>query len=1103
MRPRWFHGWWLALLLPIAAGFARLHFDADVLSLLPAHMPAVQGLKMYQQHFANARELILTVHGADAETAKTAAQSIAGHLREATNLVADATWQPPWLEHPEQMAELIGYLWLNQPPAVFGQLADRLAETNLSAVLSATRERLATTLSPADLAQWSYDPFGLTQLPPAIASAAPGFAQGQDMFASADGAFRIIFVKARRELNGYRECTEWFDAVKKIAEGSLPPAGQVVLGYTGRPVFVAEISASMKHDITLSVGGTALIIAFLFWLAHRRWKPMLWLLTLLALILIGTLGLGGLIFGAINVISMGFAAILLGLAVDYAVVHYQEALAYPLLSVPEIRRAIAPSIFWAAMTTISAFLVLNFGGLPGLAQLGSLVGLGVALSALVMIMAFLPPLFPERMTRRVPPPAAAIEIPTAEPLQPLRAILVLALSGGLILFCAVTLYFGWPEMDASTHAMEPRHSQAYATLNAIKENLGQKQEPLWLVVAGRDESEVAQRLTAIKPALDNAVSNHLLTGFTLPDALWPRPQTQSANRATARRLVAESSAMRAAALANGFTEEALGLNAQILQTWRQAAVATNVFWPTNAASQWIFEKIASRDPQGYFAAGFLYPAAHNLDAGALALAGGPLPPEGVWLSSWVLLGQAVLDEVKHNLWKVLPPMAGLVLLSLWLAFGRLTEICLSLATLFLSGLCLLATMRIVGWSWNVLNLMAMPLILGTGVDYSLFMQLALRRHGGSLDAARRSVGRALWLCGGAAVAGFGSLGFSSNGGMASLGQICAVGLASNMLISIFLLPVWWKILAGGKHDSAVPAPPAPSQFYRGAIWRMGLGLARHLPVAVVRTLARGGAALYWRVAARRREVVVQNLRPVLNDDPAAAALAGRALFTEFALKIADLWRYEGGADLDSWVMEWKGWEIYQAAAARGKGVLLVTPHLGNWEVGGAFLPRQGLKLIVLTQPEPDPVLTEMRKTSRARRGVETLVVGEDAFAFIEIVKRLQEGATVALLMDRPAASTAVNIQLFGQPFSASIAAAELARASGCAILPACIVRKGEGYEGELRPEIPYDRAKIGNRAARIQLTQEIMSVFQPPIRQYISQWYHFVPIWPPAPPRGE
>jgi predicted exporter/lauroyl/myristoyl acyltransferase len=1102
MRPRWFHWWWLALLLPVAAGFARLHFDADVLSLLPGHIPSVQGLKLYQQHFANSRELILTVRGPDAGAATAAAQSIAANLRRETNLVAEAAWQPPWLEHPEQMAELIGYLWLNQPPEVFAQLADRLAETNLGAVLSATREQLATTLSPADLAQLSYDPFGLTQLPPAIIGAAPGFGQGQDMFASADGAFRIIFVKARGELTGYRECTEWFNAVKKIAEGSLPPGGQVTPGYTGRPAFVAEISGGMKHDIILSVGGTALIIAFLFWLAHRRWKPMLWLLTLLALILAGTLALGGLVLGAINVVSMGFAAILLGLAVDYAVVHYQEALACPLLSVPEIRRAIAPSIFWAAMTTISAFLSLNFGGLPGLAQLGSLVGIGVALSALVMIMAFLPPLFPERMARRSPQPTAEIEKPTAEPLNPLRAKLVFAATGGLILFCAATFSFGWPKMDASTRAMEPRHSEAYAALNAIQENLGQKQEPLWLVVSGRDESEIAERLAAIKPALEYAVSNHLLAGFTLPDALWPRPQMQASNRATARQLVAESAALRAAALAGGFTEDALGLNAKILETWRQAAAGTNVFWPTNAASRWIFEKIAARDAQGLFAAGFLFPAADTTNVAALARAGGPLSGEGVWLSSWSLLGQAVLDEVKHNLWKVLLPMAGLVLLSLWLAFGRMVEILLSLGVLLLSGCCLLAVMRVCGWSWNVLNLMALPLILGTGVDYSLFMQLALRRHGGSLEAARRSVGRALWLCGGAAVAGFGSLGFSSNAGMASLGQTCAAGLAGNMLISIFLLPVWWKMLAGRKNPTAAAAP-APSQFYRGAIWRIGLALVRHLPVVVIRTLAKWGAAIYWRAAARRREFVIQNLRPVLNDDAGAAASAARALFTEFALKIADLWRYEGGAALDNWVMRWRGWEIYHAAEARGKGVLLVTPHLGNWEIGGAYLPQKGFKLIVLTQPEPDPGLTELRQASRARWGVETIVVGEDAFAFIEIVKRLQEGATVALLMDRPARPTAVTVNLFGRPFSASIAAAELARASGCAILPVCIVRTAEGYEGEIRTEIPYDRARIGNRAARIQLTQKIMSVFEPRIRQYITQWYHFVPIWPPPPPRGE
>src|SRR5581483_7814790 len=171
--------------------------------------------------------------------------------------------------------------------------------------------------------------------------------------------------------------------------GTIPKDASIA--YTGGPAFTAEISSGMQHDMTSSIGITSVIIAILFWIFHRRWIPMLWLLVVLAIILACTLALGGLLFGTINVVSLGFAGILLGLAVDYGVVHYQEAMASPNAIIPEIRRAIGPSIFWAAFTTISAFLVLNFGGLPGLAQLGSLVALGVMLSALVMLFAFLPP----------------------------------------------------------------------------------------------------------------------------------------------------------------------------------------------------------------------------------------------------------------------------------------------------------------------------------------------------------------------------------------------------------------------------------------------------------------------------------------------------------------------------------------------------------------------------------------------------------------------------------------------------------------------------------------------------------------------------------------
>ena len=51
----------------------------------------------------------------------------------------------------------------------------------------------------------------------------PVSGRDEEMFASADGTFRIIFVKARGELNGYRECTDWFNAVKKVISATSPP----------------------------------------------------------------------------------------------------------------------------------------------------------------------------------------------------------------------------------------------------------------------------------------------------------------------------------------------------------------------------------------------------------------------------------------------------------------------------------------------------------------------------------------------------------------------------------------------------------------------------------------------------------------------------------------------------------------------------------------------------------------------------------------------------------------------------------------------------------------------------------------------------------------
>lgn len=259
--------------------------------------------------------------------------------------------------------------------------------------------------------------------------------------------------------------------------------------------------------------------------------------------------------------------------------------------------------------------------------------------------------------------------------------------------------------------------------------------------------------------------------------------------------------------------------------------------------------------------------------------------------------------------------------------------------------------------------------------------------------------------------------------------------------------------------------------------------------------ARSLALGYWRCNRERREVVEENLLPALHNEVETARKKARSLFANFGTKLADLWRYEAGLPLQ----EVFGAELDTAQLRQlqrpAQGTLLITPHLGNWEFGAPLLARHGVKLQVITQAEPQSSLTEMRKSSRARWGIETLVIGDNPFSFVEVIRRLDAGATVALLVDRPADSSAVTVKLFGRKFQASIAAAELARATGCALLPVFLPRVNESYRPVLLPEVRYDRAQLGNREARTNLTQEIMKTFEPVIRQYIDQWYHFIPLW--------
>jgi lauroyl/myristoyl acyltransferase len=288
----------------------------------------------------------------------------------------------------------------------------------------------------------------------------------------------------------------------------------------------------------------------------------------------------------------------------------------------------------------------------------------------------------------------------------------------------------------------------------------------------------------------------------------------------------------------------------------------------------------------------------------------------------------------------------------------------------------------------------------------------------------------------------------------------------------------------------------PSSLYSNKLWKAALALTRALPFSVANTIAKVSCQTYRVAHSKRREIIFENLLPVFGGDAALAKAATKRLFSHFGTKLVDLFRFEAGISAEKRFIELTGWEAFEKPFRRGKGVLMVTPHLGNWEIGATLMIQKKTPFYAVTQPEPGGGFTESRAEARARWGIETIVVGQDAFSSLEIVRRLSEGAAVAMLIDRPFGPSGVEVELFGRRYHASIAAAELARASGCGVVAGIIVEEKGGYAARFSEEFKYDRRALGNREGRREFTQRLISAFEPDIRRYADQWYQFVPVWP-------
>ena len=205
-----------------------------------------------------------------------------------------------------------------------------------------------------------------------------------------------------------------------------------------------------------------------------------------------------------------------------------------------------------------------------------------------------------------------------------------------------------------------------------------------------------------------------------------------------------------------------------------------------------------------------------------------------------------------------------------------------------------------------------------------------------------------------------------------------------------------------------------------------------------------------------------------------------------------------GERLNSLIGRRVGGKHLEEALARGNGAILISPHLGNWELGGLVLAEMGYRINVLTFREPDEKVNELREKVRSARGIHFIYVDREdtsPLAIIEAVNALRRNEILALLGDRDGSSHTATMDFFGRSAEIPLGAAYLGLASGAPVLPVFVPLEGSRYATIMEAPVYFTGGHAAHKSSVREGTEQIVRVFEKYIRAYPDQWYNFFDYW--------
>jgi KDO2-lipid IV(A) lauroyltransferase len=278
--------------------------------------------------------------------------------------------------------------------------------------------------------------------------------------------------------------------------------------------------------------------------------------------------------------------------------------------------------------------------------------------------------------------------------------------------------------------------------------------------------------------------------------------------------------------------------------------------------------------------------------------------------------------------------------------------------------------------------------------------------------------------------------------------------------------------------------------------KLAMFLGRVFPRRIGYGIARRIADLYMLFDQRGRKCVVANLQQIhqyagVTLTPRALHALARENFLNFAKYLVDFFHFIGidPARLNRLIEPTELWSTLDALRARNKGVIILSAHLGNWELGAAWVAARGYPIRGVALQYADTKVNNLYWRQRAARGLSVIPVGRAAR---ECLTELRHNGIIALIGDRDFSTSATAFEFFGKPARLPVGPAKLALATGAPILPVFMVRvAGERFRYVVVDPIFADPVRDTVET----VMRRIARVLEQVILQHSEQWFLFHNPW--------